>query len=177
MTGPALPFHKERPRFPHRDPLTSPTSTGGYTSAAEAFSQIFEFDTQKWGPNVVRLQVHLPTTLDQDGHSETALTAYFKANADTGEIGEEARKRTFLEFPEFFVYNKSQWTLRRQTHSAVGYMPSIQPAAGELHYLRTLLTFVKGATSFEDLRKVPGHAQPLPTFRAACLAQGHLTSC
>jgi len=71
----------------------------------------FEFDTQKWGPNVVQLQVHLPTTLDQDGHLETALTAYFKTNADTGEIGEKAHKHTFLEFSKFFVYNKSQWTL------------------------------------------------------------------
>jgi len=51
------------------------------------------------------------------------------------------------------------------------YMPSIRPAAGELHYLHMVLPFMKGATSFEDLCKVPGHVQPLPTFHAAYLAQ------
>ena len=46
----------------------------------------------------------------------------------------------------------------------------IKPTAGEQFYLRTLLTVVKGPKSFEDLQRVPGHAEPLLTFYAACLA-------
>lgn len=52
----------------------------------------------------------------------------------------------------------------------------IKPTAGEQFYLRTLLTVVRGATSFEDLRRVPGHNHnnPYPTYHAACLARGLL---
>jgi hypothetical protein len=46
------------------------------------------------------------------------------------------------------------------------------PSAGERFYLRTLLTVVKGSTSFEDLRTVDGQLHH--TFKAACLAQGLL---
>ncbi|KAJ3502791.1 hypothetical protein NMY22_g18466 [Coprinellus aureogranulatus] len=50
----------------------------------------------------------------------------------------------------------------------------VKPTAGAVYYLRTLLTVVKGATSFEDLRRVPGEDEPLPTFYDACLARGLL---
>jgi hypothetical protein len=46
------------------------------------------------------------------------------------------------------------------------------PSAGEKFYLCTLLTVVKGPTSFENLCTVDGHLHP--TFKAACLAQGLL---
>ena len=163
---------------------------GRYISAPDAAWRIFHFKTHEQVPNVVRLQVHLPnqhmvtfnpnldlqTILDRGARSETTLTAYFKANSDPGPLGNEARRHTYQEFPRFFVYNKSQhkWTLRQRSRSALGRMYFIKPTAGELYYLRTLLTIVKGATSFEDLRRAPGHAQPLPTFHAACLARGLL---
>jgi len=46
------------------------------------------------------------------------------------------------------------------------------PASGERFYLHTLLTAVKGATSYEDLHTVNGvtHA----TFQEACIAHGLL---
>ena len=50
----------------------------------------------------------------------------------------------------------------------------IKPTAGKQFYLRTLLTVVKGPKSSDDLRRVPGHRDPLPTFYAACIAQGLL---
>ena len=37
-----------------------------------------------------------------------------------------------------------------------------------------LLTVVKGAKSFEDLCYVPRLQEPLPTYHAACVAQGLL---
>jgi hypothetical protein len=46
------------------------------------------------------------------------------------------------------------------------------PQAGERFYLRTLLTVVRGATSFEHLRTVDGVVHP--TFQAACRAHGLL---
>ena len=50
----------------------------------------------------------------------------------------------------------------------------VHPTAGERFYLRTLLTCVKGATSFEDLRTLPGQDQPCATYREACLGRGLL---
>ena len=50
----------------------------------------------------------------------------------------------------------------------------IKPTAGEQFYLRTLLTVVKGAKSFEDLCCIPGQPEPLPTYHAACVARGLL---
>jgi hypothetical protein len=163
---------------------------GRYISPPDAAWRIFHFKTHEQLPNVVRLQVHLlnqhmftfnpdlnlTTILDQGARAETTLTAYFKANAHLGPVGEEARKHTYQEFPRFFVYNMSQrkWTLRRQLRFALGCMYFIKPTAGEVYYLRTLLTVVKGTTSFKDLLRVPGHAHPFTTFHAACLAQGLL---
>ena len=46
------------------------------------------------------------------------------------------------------------------------------PNSGERFYLRTFLTSVKGATSFENLCSVNGVLHP--TFHAACLAHGLL---
>lgn len=50
----------------------------------------------------------------------------------------------------------------------------IKPTAGEQFYLCSLLTVIKGAKSFEDLRCIPGQREPLPTYHAACIAQGLL---
>ena len=47
------------------------------------------------------------------------------------------------------------------------------PNSGERLYLCTLLTAVKGATSFQDLLSIDD-GPPLPTFNAACLARGLL---
>ena len=68
----------------------------------------------------------------------------------------------------------------------------LKPTVGEVYFLRLLLTIVKGKnldpllsncqsyvifkgpTGFENLQRVPGHTDPLPTFQAACLARGLL---
>jgi hypothetical protein len=48
----------------------------------------------------------------------------------------------------------------------------VPPKAGERFYLRTLLTKIRGATSFQALRTVDGIV--LPTYREACLRHGLL---
>ena len=48
----------------------------------------------------------------------------------------------------------------------------ITPKAGKHFYLRLLLTAVKGATSFEDLRTY--NTVTAPIFQQACLARGLL---
>ncbi|KAF5318680.1 hypothetical protein D9619_010670 [Psilocybe cf. subviscida] len=166
---------------------------GRYISAPDAAWRIFQFPIHHSVPNVIRLQIHLEGEqvfmFDPDDDLEnvietgiakkTTLTAFFAANADDGPLGEEARKHTYQEFPRFFTYCKSKrkWSLRSSRGQyAIGRIYFIKPTAGELFYLRTLLSVVKGPKSFQDLRVVPGvnDGLPLPTFHAACLARGLL---
>lgn len=55
---------------------------------------------------------------------------------------------------------------------AVGRIYFAHPSSGERFYMRMLLNFVKGSTSFESIRTVNGVTYP--TFKAACYALGLL---
>ena len=48
----------------------------------------------------------------------------------------------------------------------------VQPSEGERYYLRILLTHIKGATSFDDLKTVNGYT--CRTFKEACIHLGLL---
>jgi hypothetical protein len=132
---------------------------GRYIGPPDSAWRIFQFGIHEVVPNVIRLQVHLPNqhmvmfdprddlglVLNRGANQRTILTAYFQANADQGEIGQEARKHTYQEFPQFFVFQRveKKWKLR-QRGFALGRMYFIKPTAGEVYYLRVLLTVVKG---------------------------------
>lgn len=90
-----------------------------------------------------------------------------------GALGIMARRYTYQEFPKYFVWHadKKCWTIRKQ-HNAIGRMYFVSPTAGERFYLRTLLTTVKGPTSFQNLRTINGSTYP--TFRETCIALGLL---
>jgi hypothetical protein len=161
---------------------------GRYIGPSEAGHRIHQFDIHGQVPSVVRLQIHLPgqhmvtfdpnenidTILARASHERTTLSAYFEANANSGELGVEARKYTYQEFPQHFTWkaDRKKWSIRRRD-SAIGRMYFVPPTAGERFYLRTLLTVVKGAKSFDDLRRYNSD-EPHPTFHAACIARGLL---
>lgn len=114
-----------------------------------------------------------PVVIRQRAATErTTLTEYFRANADPV-MGPEAQKYTYQEFPQHFTWidGQNRWKIR-QSHFTIGRMYFVGPTAGERFYLRTLLTVVKGATSFEHLRTYEG--QLCPTFRDACIKRGLL---
>src|SRR6202167_3833817 len=154
-----------------------------YISAIESCWHIFEFPMHAEKPTVYHLAIHLPDQqlvyynpddildeiVDRESSKETTLTTWFKANRDH----EEARQTTYQEFPQTWVYDKKKkkWT-PRQHGFAIGRMYFASPSSGERFYLRTLLTVVKGATSFEDLRTVDGVL--CPTFKHACKERGLL---
>ena len=161
---------------------------GRFIGASEGVWRIFHFDMHNEFPNVVRLEVHLPghhlvrfnpdedtaAVMDRASREETKLSAFFKANRDTGKLGDTARQLTYQEFPQKLVWdrNKKRWAVRKQDRFSIGRMHSASPTSGERFYLRTLLTIVKGSTSFEDLRTIAGVIYP--TFRDACIAYGLL---
>ena len=157
---------------------------GRYISPSEATHHIFRFDVHGQVLNIIRLQIHLPgqnmvtfnpdddveTILERASHERTTLTAYFEANANNGNLGVKARKYTYQEFPQHFTWisTEKKWSIH-QSNSAIGRMFFVPPTAGERFYLRTLLTVIKGAKSFEDLQRHQSN-EILPMFHAACIA-------
>ena len=139
---------------------------------------MFEFNTYQELPSVTTLAVYLPgqqavyfsereatnelrQRLDM---STTSTLAFFKYNAEN----EDRRQYLYQEFPEHYVYERNKGWKPRQQGFSIGDMWSTSPFNGERYYLRLLLTVVRGARSFEDLRTVDG--VKCPTFKAACIA-------
>jgi hypothetical protein len=66
----------------------------------------------------------------------------------------DARLLTYCDFPREWSWDVSIrcWRRRRLSSAKIGRMYYVHPTAGELYYLRMLLMFVSGATSFVDIR-------------------------
>ena len=161
---------------------------GQYIGPTEEGHCIYQFDIHGQVPSVIRLQIHLPgqhmvtfdpnenidTILAQASHERTTLSAYFEANANSGELGAEAQKYTYQEFPQHFAWkaDRKKWLIQHR-NPTIGCMYFVPPTAGECFYLQTLLMVVKGAKSFDDLHRYNSD-KPHPTFHATCIAQGLL---
>ncbi|XP_074298485.1 uncharacterized protein LOC141629368 [Silene latifolia] len=134
-------------------------------------------------PPVLRLDYHLPNEQNVIFHDEdpidevverssggrTKFTAWLEYN----NLKSDGRDLTYWEFPQKFVWKEKQkvWTPRHKGFT-LGRMYHMSPNGGERYYLRTLLNFVKGPKSYEDIRTVNGF--PHPTFKEACYALGLL---
>ena len=86
---------------------------GRFLEASEAAWRIFHFSTHGKSPNVVRLEVHLPShhlvhfdpdedmeaVMERASNEATKLAGFFKANYNPGEIGKIARQLTYQGVP------------------------------------------------------------------------------
>ncbi|CAN6873086.1 unnamed protein product, partial [Brassica oleracea] len=154
-----------------------------YISACEASWRLFTFHIHHNQPSVMKLELHLPgkhrvlidptksleEVLSREDIEKTMLTAYFAANAKY----EEARELTYIQFPSRFVYHSDikEWTPRKQG-TAIGQVPNVHPAAGDLYYHRIIVNVVKGALGFEHLATVG--TTTFEEYRDACYALGLL---
>ncbi|WOH08104.1 hypothetical protein DCAR_0727541 [Daucus carota subsp. sativus] len=154
-----------------------------YISACEACWRIFQFSINYRYPPVERLPFHLPgehtvifeedkcieNVLNMPGIEKTKFTEWLETNR----TNPDARNLTYVEFPRHWVWHSKDklWT-RRKKGKAVGRIYYAHPASGERFYMRMLLNFVKGSTSYECIRTVNGVTYP--TFKSACYALGLL---
>jgi hypothetical protein len=152
-----------------------------YIFASEAAWHIYKFDMHERFPTVERLQYHLPNQqmvlFDDDDDvqevatrsaiSRTMLIEWFKTNQKS----EVAQSLTFDQFPQQWVWNRKlkRWTMRKRGF-AIGRMYYAHPTSDECYYLRMLLNYVKGATSYEHLRTMDGRDHD--TFKDACIVMG-----
>ena len=63
--------------------------------------------------------------------------------------------------------SQHKWNLRKTVTKAIERLYMVQPFEGERYYLQTLLTHVKGATSFDDLKSINGHS--CRSFKEVCI--------
>lgn len=156
---------------------------GRYICGAEAAHRIFGFDIHYRSISVLRLSFHLPgkricTFRDDDNLEKvlqrekfrlSQLEAFFRLNRDD----KNARKYTYDEIPQHYVWNVSDsvWTVRKRG-SQIGRLLYTHHSAGEIWYLRLLLTKVRGPTSFDCLKSVDGVVYN--TFKEACTKYGLL---
>ncbi|XP_028799879.1 uncharacterized protein LOC114755171 [Neltuma alba] len=154
-----------------------------YLSPCEAIWRILSYDINFRTPSVQRLSFHLPnqqSIIYEDNadlqevvnHNAGKLTM-FEAWMNANKLYGEARRLTYFEFPNNFVYKKNgnYWDFRKSGF-AIGRLYYVPPGSGEIYYLRLLLATVRGPTSYEDLRTVDSIFYP--TFRDACYALGLL---
>jgi hypothetical protein len=164
---------------------------GRYCSASEAAWRLYAFPMHTHSPPVVRLAVHLPgeqTVVINPQRpaaalnaGATTLTSWLKFNATVKSKPAAERSATanaalaslYHDFPTHAVLKGKVWKERERAPRGgvcpVGRMYYVPPGQGERYYLRTLLSNVAGATSFEDLRTT-GAGTPNetlhPTFKA-----------
>jgi len=152
-----------------------------YVFASEASWRLFSFRMHDETPSVTRLAVHEPgmhtvmyndnaiifETVNSEQNQKTTLIEYFQANIDCP----LAREVTYMDFPSVFTWTNrtKKWTIRERG-CCVGRLYFVSPSASERYFLRTLLTKVKGAISFEALRTINGVIHD--TFKSACIALG-----
>ncbi|KAF7826935.1 uncharacterized protein G2W53_018099 [Senna tora] len=154
-----------------------------YISACEAAWRIFGFDINFRELAVERLSFHLPNqqgvifndddlieeVVNEATVKETTFLAWFEANKRYP----KARSLTYTQLPTQFEFkhDSREWCERKSSYS-IGRLYYVRLGLGELHYLRVLLTFTKGATCYEDIRIINGVVYP--TFKDACYAMGLL---
>ena len=154
-----------------------------YVSTSEASWRILGFDIHHRTPSVERLSFHLPgehtvvfngdDTIDDVLSRTMNKRSMFMAWMECNRRYEEAKNLLYSEFPICFVWQKKEkvWTLRKRVFSIVR-LYHVAPGCRERYYLRTLLNFVKGPISFEDIKTVNGVIHP--TFKDACYSMGLL---
>ncbi|XP_061355352.1 uncharacterized protein LOC133299871, partial [Gastrolobium bilobum] len=154
-----------------------------YISACEAAWRIFGFDIHSRYPPVQILSFHLPnekniifsdndSLYDVKTRAESRLSI-FEFWMDANKKYPEGRHLTYGEYPTEFVFKEKthEWNPRKKGFS-IGRINRFSANNGEDSYLRTLLNFQRGCTSYEDLRTINGVV--FPTFKDACYSLGLL---
>ncbi|KRH33055.2 hypothetical protein GLYMA_10G096000v4 [Glycine max] len=156
-----------------------------YVSPPEACWKIFAFPMHARSLAVERLYFHLENqqhvywtddqqigeVLSKNTIKESMFTAWMHSN----KIYSYGWDLTYHQYISRFVYvaRKRCWQPRKQGNT-IGRLMWVPPSAGELFYLRMMLSTAKGAQSYSDIRTVNGLVYH--TFREACFAKGFLGS-
>ncbi|XP_074327393.1 uncharacterized protein LOC141665311 [Apium graveolens] len=156
---------------------------GWYICASEADYRVFSFPIHYRSIFVLRLSFHLPgerscTFTEKDNlekvvrreqYKQSQPEAFFHLNQNYM----YSRQFTYDEIPQYYVWNETDriWTMRKKGNQ-IGRLLYTHHSAGELWYLRLLLSNVRGPTSFDALKTINGVC--CRTFKEACKQLGLL---
>jgi hypothetical protein len=148
-----------------------------FLSPCESIWRSFRFDIHERHPPVQRLTFHLHneqritfrdssdmiSVLARNREKNTMFLAWMEANKKYP----QGRNLTYIQFPSLFVYDSDErcWRPRKKGQS-IGRLTFIPTSIRELFYMRLLLNYQTGCTSFEDIRTVNGHVYN--SYREAC---------
>ncbi|KAK1402290.1 hypothetical protein POM88_001895 [Heracleum sosnowskyi] len=154
---------------------------GRYICASEASYRSFPIHHRSI--SVLRLSFHLPgeksctftenETLEKvvrcEKFKHSQLESFFILNRSDP----NARQYTYDQIPQHYVWNETDriWTMRKKVKQ-IGRLLYTHHSAGELWYLRLLLSNIRGPTSFEALKTING--VQYRTFKDACKNYGLL---
>ena len=81
---------------------------------------------------------------------ETTLTAWFNLNKKY----DFAKKIKYANIPQYYTFENKKWKkrLKIRKNIAIGRLNVVSPKNSERFFLKLILSRVKGATSFKDLR-------------------------
>ena len=163
--------------------------------SSEATWHVFGFPISQHYPPVQALRLHLEDeqqVVFDEGAEEaglerarnTELTAFFDFNRkvleDHGAEAELDELPTYVDMPKDHLYDlktKVWRKRRRQTQeSVIGRVHSVNPAAGDLFYFRTLLhtDHCKGKTGFKDMLTIASTGRECETYQEVCRELGLL---
>ncbi|CAN1153065.1 ATP-dependent DNA helicase PIF1 [Linum perenne] len=116
-------------------------------------------------------QTVVGSIVGRPGITNTMLTQWFVLN----QRDPSARKYTYDKIPNAYVWSTQldDWSPRKQGF-AVGRIPSVPAASGDIFYLRMLLGKISGALNFKDLRTLNGIVYD--NYQQTCQAMGLLSS-
>ncbi|KAL5132872.1 hypothetical protein HKD37_03G006289 [Glycine soja] len=156
--------------------LNHHTSNGAHSRVCislEACWKIFAFLMHRRSPAVERLYFHLENQQRVYWTDDQQIESMFTTWMHSNKICSYGRDLTYHQYISRFVYvaRKRCWQPRKQGNT-IGRLIWIPLSAGELFYLRMILSTAKGAQPYSDIRTVNGVVYD--TFREACFAKGFL---
>ncbi|CAG8746952.1 3506_t:CDS:1, partial [Racocetra fulgida] len=113
---------------------------------------------------------NLQNVANRNQNHITTLTAWFQKNIENS----IAHIYTYVDFPSYYTWNSSRckWTPRKTSTTMIGRLYMVQPSEGERYYLQTLLTHVKGAIGFDNLKTINSYT--CNNFKEVCSYLGLL---
>lgn len=156
-----------------------------YVGPSEAIWRLLSFKMHDTSHAVEVLAVHLPrqnivTFIEgNEAHAlqanrPTTLMAWFELNKKSF----HARSLLYTEVIKYYRFNKPTafWVrrLKGQQHPSISRLCAVQPVDRERYALRVLLLNVRGAMSFDDLKRDASTGHVHETFQGAAVANGLL---
>lgn len=141
------------------------------------------FDINYREPSVERLNFHLEykqyvvfsdgALIEQVVNKPYIGSTKFLAWMGANKKYVEAWNLTYNEFPIKFVWKESEhrWAPHQRGFS-IGRLHFVAPGSGQMFYLRTLLNYVKGPTSYDDIEIIKNEKNNI--FKDAYFALGLL---